>query len=236
MLALKRFLLFTKTENIAKFLFWQVRGARCVHCEASFSALTGAYLSNVFIVNKWSVSDMIRYKLERGLLEMTVGIWKQTPTQVVRWKKKKRALLTESALEIYSDLLYGNCSLGCLLFPSDSPRQSEYALWGFSANLALLRRACFRSFTQNITLIHFFFHLLSQEGEIYGVFYIRKSTFPWRFIALTIWNISNPDNKYCMIIVLIWLDYAYGFFSGLHSHVRFTVTFIIANLRERNVS
>lgn len=50
------------------------------------------------------------------------------------------------------------------------------------------------------------------KGEIYGLFYIRKSSFSWRFIALNIWNISIPDNKYYMIIVFIWIGYFPLFF------------------------
>lgn len=53
---------------------------------------------------------------------------------------------------------------------------------------------------------------MSYERRNLWPFYIRKSSFSWRFIALNIWNISIPDNKYYMIIVFIWIGYFSLFF------------------------
>ena len=64
-----------------------------------------------------------------------------------------------------------------------------------------------------------FFHM-SYFGEnlwsffFYDLFNIRKFCFSWHFIALRIWNISIPDNKYYVIIIFIWIVSFLLFFSN----------------------
>lgn len=73
----------------------------------------------------------------------------------------------------------------------------------------------------------FFIHL--SLGKIYDLFNVRKFCFSWHFIALRIWNISIPDNKYYVIIVFIWIGYFLLFFSKPLSQLIILKNLLILN-------
>ena len=111
----------------------------------------------------------------------------------------------------------------CRGLPSSSA-WVDCAFWGFG--LLQLRMKGFFPSTQRITWT-FFIHL--SLGEIYDLFNVRKFCFSWHFIALRIWNISIPDNKYYVIIVFIWIGYFLLFFSKPLSQLIMVKNLLILN-------